>query len=151
MTDIPKLPFERSVIGLPRPQPRPRAFVRKGKDGTFRAATYEAGTAEAWKSDIASAFKDLAGARISHPIDLRIRFYMPRPKSHFKKDGSFSSEAFCAHLKTPDLDNLEKAVMDALTHIGVWVDDSYVVEKHTYKDWQKHGEPAGAYITIQYA
>lgn len=32
-------------------------------------------------------------------------------------------------------DNLEKAVMDALTHIGAWRDDSQVCEKYTKKQY----------------
>lgn len=33
----------------------------------------------------------------------------------------------------PDLDNLEKAVMDALTEAGIWLDDAQVAEKASGK------------------
>ena len=40
-------------------------------------------------------------------------------------------------ISKPDLDNLEKAVMDALTTAGVWCDDAQVVEKHSAKVYGK--------------
>lgn len=61
------------------------------------------------------------------PVEVRLEFFMPRPKSHFRANGSRKADAPRWVEKKPDLDNLEKAVLDALTNIGLWRDDSQVV------------------------
>jgi len=45
----------------------------------------------------------------------------------------------------PDLDKLERAIGDALTDAGVWVDDGQVVNSHTQK-W--YAETPGVHITV---
>jgi Holliday junction resolvase RusA-like endonuclease len=59
------------------------------------------------------------------PIALTLTFYFPRPKSHFNKKG-LRPDAPDMKTSTPDLDNLEKAVKDALKGI-CWKDDRQVV------------------------
>jgi Holliday junction resolvase RusA-like endonuclease len=65
---------------------------------------------------------------------------MPRPKSMKK------TAATTPHTKKPDIDNLLKAVMDALTDIKIWRDDSFVCLTHSSK-WYAGGR-SGAHITI---
>ena len=48
-----KPPIEFIVYGEPKAQARPRAFARK-VGGKFFARVYDAGTAEHWKSEIAT-------------------------------------------------------------------------------------------------
>lgn len=129
------------IHGIPKAQPRPRAFVRNG-----RAAVYDAGTAEGWKSCIASALKELAGRKISLPVKLTITYNMPRPKSHYNSKGQLKLVAPRLFTSKPDLDNLDKAVMDCLTQVGVWTDDSLVVCKQSTK---KYACLTGVYITIE--
>ena len=115
--------------GFPKGQPRPRAFSRGGK-----ASVYDPATAEGWKSAIAIACRPWAGRRVSEPVFLRLVFYMPRPKSHYKKDGSLTlSGSDAMYVKTPDVDNLAKAVMDCMTSLQIWVDDAQVVELSVFK------------------
>lgn len=120
------------VNGTPKGQPRPRAFVRGN-----RAAVYDPGTAEGWKSCIAMACKDIEGAMISSPLTVTLTFYMPRPKGHFRSNGALKPSApvmLCA--KKPDADNLAKAVLDALSGIRAWIDDDQVVELTVHKYWE---------------
>jgi len=50
----------------------------------------------------------------------------------------------------PDLDNYDKAVMDAITsYTDVWTDDHLVINKHSTKRFATEETPAGAYITIE--
>lgn len=128
------------VEGIPKPQPRPRAFALNG-----RARVYDAGTAEGWKSSIAAAALAHRPAQpIDEPLRLMIRYYLPRPKGHFGKKGLRGSAP--AHpCGKPDLDNLDKAVLDALTEIGMWRDDSLVCRKESEKSY---GTRAGAEIQI---
>lgn len=129
------------VSGIPKGQPRPRAFAVGGK-----ARVYDPGTAENWKSQIALAFRDYNEQPIEGPVAMAVSFYMPRPKRLMRiKD----PDCIIPHTSKPDIDNLLKAVMDALTTIGVWRDDTQVVELTTWKYYcEKNGTP-GAMIAIK--
>jgi len=113
------------VQGIPKGQPRPRAFARK-IGGKFVARVYDAGTAEAWKSNIAVNSKPYIPATpLELPLMVALRFYMPRPKSHFGKKG-LKESAPQIFVHKPDCDNLAKAVLDALTQLGFWKDDCQI-------------------------
>lgn len=122
------------VAGIPKGQPRPRAFARK-MGNRFVARVYDDGTAENWKSQIAVAFKQAGGieAKIEGPVSMQLSFRFPRPKSHFRSNGELKPNAPRYHVVKPDSDNCEKAVMDALTQLGVWRDDSQVCIKTSEK------------------
>jgi Holliday junction resolvase RusA-like endonuclease len=133
--------------GIPKGQPRPRAFARKFGD-KWQARVYDAGTAENWKSQIALAVKPhLPPQPLAGPISLTATFNMPRPKGHTRKDGSLKPDAPGYHIIKPDSDNLEKALMDALTQCGVWGDDSQVCVKSIRKVYGVNGH-TGAAVTI---
>ena len=62
---------------------------------------------------------------------------MPRPKSHFRTGkyyGMLKNTAPLHHVKTPDLDNLVKFVLDAMNKV-FYVDDSQVTEIITTKEY----------------
>lgn len=131
------------VDGVPKGQPRPRAFAFHGK-----ARVYDPGTAEGWKSSVAFAAKPfLPASPIDCPVRLWIQFNMPRPKSHLRKDGSLKPSAPLNFTAKPDADNLAKAVMDALTTIGFWKDDAQITTLTAVKSYAI-GKP-GASIQIQ--
>ncbi len=52
------------------------------------------------------------------------------------------------HAKKPDIDNLVKAVMDAMTFAGVWRDDSLVWNVHATKIYA--GKFPGVLIALNY-
>jgi len=137
--------FDGVIYGTPKAQPRPRAFARNGK-----ARMYYPGTAEAWKSDIAGQTKKLHHMQLDGPIKVSLYFLMERPKSHFKTDGKSlkpnSPKRYFT--KKPDADNLAKAVLDALTAMGVWKDDSQVVILDVTKSWTEVTSRAGCVLTI---
>ena len=124
------------IHGCPKAQPRPRAFFNKH---TGRAQLAEKGTAEEWKSAIARAVLDCP----SKPVDpyegsvvVITRFRMPRPKAHFNKGGlTPRAPRQDEHTKRPDTDNLEKAVLDCLSDLKVWRDDSQVGLLLSHKRW----------------
>jgi len=126
------------VAGLPKGQPRPRAFARHGM-----VRMYDPATAEGWKSAIAAEWKASAPSRpqISEAVALKLEFYFPRPKAHFCKSGLRLS-APRWHTQKPDADNLAKAVMDALSQIGVWRDDDQVALLQTSKRFGPFGDRA---------
>lgn len=112
------------VAGDPKGQPRPRAFARNGM-----VRMYDPATAEGWKSAIADEWRRSASAHktVTGPVSLTLRFYMPRPKSHFNSKGELKPTAPQYYERKPDADNLAKAVMDALTQLRAWQDDDQVV------------------------
>jgi len=77
-------------------------------------------------------------ARFDKAICLRLIFYMPRPKNHYRT-GKFSEllkdSTPSFHTKKPDVDNLSKAVLDAMTDAGILSDDSIVVQHYIYKKY----------------
>lgn len=132
--------FKAFAPGLPKGQPRPRAFSRNG-----RVAIYDPGTAEGWKGQVALACAALKGAQHDGPVQVELSFKMPRPKSHFLKRG-LRPNAPRWFTGKPDADNLAKAVLDALTQIGAWKDDSLVVSLVANKYFSDH---PGCFITIR--
>ena len=149
------------VKGIPKGQPRPRAFFNKH---TGRASVFDGGTAEWWKSQIAVA---LDGAVRKHffteksaaecypvfegdtPLEVTLQFYFPRPKAHFKRDGSLKDNVPNYYIKKPDNDNLEKAVFDALTQTGLWKDDAIIAKNKTSKRYEMPLLHSGCVITIK--
>lgn len=134
------------VYGTPKGQPRPRAFARKMGNGSFAARVYDAGTAEGWKADIAMAMRQhLPATPISGSIrfDMTLLFARPARLSR-KKDPT----GRIPHNAKPDVDNASKAVMDALTQIGLWADDAMVCDHRTQKFYAAVGERPGAELSI---
>lgn len=137
------------VVGTPKAMPRPRAYARKGKDGTVKAGVFQPGTAEAWKGSVALSanFSGVVGDKpLTGPIRLDIDFFFKRPKSfsrHKDPDG------YVHYTKKPDRDNLEKPIMDVLTDIGMWVDDSQVCDGRVRKFYLPKGDVlAGCVVVI---
>ena len=133
------------VRGIPKAQPRPRAFARK-IGGTFVARVYEAGTAEAWKSDVIVAARPLRpSSPIQGPVRVSLVVLHPRPKRLMRaKDPD--GPLFCT--SKPDRDNLDKAVLDALKTDGWFLDDAQVVDGRIRKGYHSKTGAPGAWITI---
>jgi len=127
--------FSCRVLGYPVAQGRPRAF--KTPAGFVRV--YDPENSRDWKRTVQSQVI-AEWPRGTPPFDcavtLELVFHLPRPKSLPKK--------VVHHTKRPDLDNLAKAVKDALRSI-VYRDDSLVVELHVRKVF---GERPGVEIRI---
>ncbi len=134
--------------GEPKPQGRPRAFARRFGD-KWQARVYDPKTAEGWKGAIALAatphvpFPPLLG-----PLQVDIAFAMPRPKAHFRSNGELKPNAPQWHTGRTDVDNLQKAALDALTAIGMWADDGQVCLGTISKRYCAAGCHPGAQVTI---
>lgn len=113
------------VTGEPKAQPRVKAFKRGN-----HAGVYTPETAEAWKQAVRlEAIANAPESLMTCPIKLQLDFFLKRPKSHLGKDGLPKPKSPVAHQKKPDLDNLIKAVTDAITDTQrVWLDDSQIYE-----------------------
>lgn len=123
----------KSIIGTPKPQPRPRAFSRGG-----RAGVYNPKTADAWKATIAASLVEYRDLQLEGRIWLNLEFRMLRPKSHFgtgRNAENLKKQAPDHHIQKPDIDNLVKSTMDAITNLGLWRDDCQVDNLITRKVW----------------
>jgi Holliday junction resolvase RusA-like endonuclease len=111
--------------GIPKAQPRVKAFVRGG-----HAGVYTPDGAEAWKQEVRrQAVANAPESILTGPIRVELDFFLPRPKSHLGKDGLPKPKSPVWHCKKPDLDNLIKALTDAITDTQrVWLDDSQICE-----------------------
>lgn len=114
--------FDVIVEGVPKAQPRPRACAR-GKFVTM----YDPGTARLWKATVKNGIRAVwNGQPYGGPLHVTIGFLMPRPKWHLTPKGKLKLTAPYHHTGKPDVDNLAKAALDAMTDLGVWRDDSQV-------------------------
>ncbi len=117
--------------GTPKAQPRVRAFKRGNHAGVF-----DPGTADGWKFTIRAACKEKwDGVQFTGPLRVDAVFYFERPKCHLRANGAVRDAAPRFHIQKPDRDNLEKALLDALTGLGVFKDDSQVCDGRVSKTW----------------
>jgi len=137
-------PIRLAVIGLPRPQPR----VRVPRHGH----AYNPPSADAWKDRILLAARAVRPrVPLTGPLRVDILFLFPRPAWHFvgrRHERGLCPEAPVWHAARPDRDNLDKAVLDALTRAGLWGDDAQVADGRIEKRYLQPGEAAGAFVTI---
>lgn len=136
--------------GTPKGQPRVRAFVR-GR----HAGVYDPGTADDWKALITIASRQKIQALnvttfpiFNGPVTVTSTFIFPRPKAHFRSNGALKTGAPHYHTAKPDRDNCDKAVLDALTHLQFWPDDSYAAAGTIIKRYANVGEATGVLIQI---
>lgn len=85
---------------------------------------------------------------IEQPVAVTLLFHFPRPKSHYRT-GRYAHmlkpSAPQYHTTTPDLDKLQRAVLDAITSAGYWRDDSQA----TWLDAAKvYGERPGLSLRL---
>ena len=111
-----------TIPGKPIAKKRPRFFRRGQHVGTYSDQVTEEGR---W---ILRAREQIRGKEPikGQPIEVSMEFFMPIPKSMSKKLRQQAQEGVLFHTKKPDLDNLEKWVLDCLNGIA-WGDDSSVV------------------------
>ena len=138
------------VPGIPKAQPRHQAFAKiiekPGQKPKAMARVYQKNTAEGWKSQVVMAGKDWKPVHpLEGPIQMRIVFWMPRPKRLMRaKD----PEGPILHLAKPDTENLEKPILDALKNEGWFRDDSQVCVKKSVKYYHAKTGAPGAEIYI---
>lgn len=131
------------VEGIPKAQPRVKAFVRGG-----RAGVYTPKTADDWKSAIIEAAKPyVPQLPVEGPVQVEIIYYLKRPQRLMRK---IDPDTSIPHEKKPDIDNLNKAVFDALTMVKLWNDDSQVYQITAKKYYHSKSGKPGAAIKIYY-
>ena len=107
-----------SVAGQPVPQPRPRVSTA---GGFARAYVPKDHPVHAYRQSLAAAARGAGLTATGEPLNVVIDAVFKRPKSHTNKSGV---KPDAPKLPRPDVDNIAKAVLDALQ--DVMGDDSLV-------------------------
>jgi len=115
-----------TVFGDPIPKARPRT-VRKGG----RTWSYTPKKVTQWEAVVREEASKHFDEPLSGPVALTLVFYLSRPKTRRKENYVVT---------TPDLDNLEKALIDGLNEVA-FLDDRQVVVKNAVKRYIVTGEP----------
>jgi crossover junction endodeoxyribonuclease RusA len=129
------------VAGRPAPQGSKRAF--RAPSGAV-VMTESSPRLRPWREDLRAACLDDRGRPVTYlpgAVAVRLEFVMPRPT------GTPKGRTPPA-IRRPDIDKLERAVLDAITSAGLWDDDSCVVDIHNTKRLAEIGETPGVHIRV---
>ena len=126
-------PVTFTVAGEPVPQPRPRVSTRGGFARAYVPAKHPV---HAYRAAIAEEAAKAGLEETGEPVEVIVDAVFARPKSHLTKKGVKASAPV---LPRPDVDNVGKAVLDALqdvmgddTHVRkLVVEKSYGIEART--------------------
>ena len=100
-----------TVPGDPVPQPRPRVSTRGGFARAYVPSTHPV---HDYRSSLAAAARDAGLGTTGEPLNVVIDAVFVRPKSHMRKSGV---KPDAPRLPRPDVDNIAKAVLDALQDV----------------------------------
>ena len=100
-----------SVPGDPVPQPRPRVSTAGGFARAYVPAKHPV---HAYRQAVAAAARAAGLGETGDPLNVVIDAVFRRPKSHLTKRGV---KPTAPTLPRPDVDNLAKAVLDALQDV----------------------------------
>ena len=119
------------VEGDPVPQPRPRVSTA---GGFARAYVPKGHAVHAYRAAIAAAARAAGVTQTDEPLNVVIDAVFARPKSHMRKTGV---KPDAPKLPRPDVDNVAKAVLDALQ--DVIGDDTHVARLVVEKSYGTEG------------
>lgn len=131
-------------------QPAPQGSKRPVRLGNGKIGMVEQSKAVGpWREAVRGEVQRAAIDPLLHPVDVSIRFRMPRPKGHYRSGRN-------AHLLRegapampggqPDLDKLIRSTLDALKLGGAYTDDAQVCHIDA---WKVYGATPGADITVR--
>lgn len=106
-----------------------------------------------WKSAVGlAATRAMAAGNCklmrNEPVHLILNFFLPRPKYHYKKDGTLKDTAPYRCLSMPDLTKLVRSTEDAMTKI-VYDEDSRVVTQSTEKFYERPDLGPGVHVIVE--
>lgn len=129
-----------TVLGVPVPQGSMRAL------GPGRMKHHNADKLRPWRDSVAWQVRQgMADAGLDGPfegpVEVHVTFILPRPKS--------APKSRWAPDRRPDGDKLERALFDAITAGGAWVDDSQVVTCMWSKVYPSDGQAPGVMFVVR--
>lgn len=137
------------IPGEPKPQGRPRA-MSMGKFTKVYSPTTE------WKEAVKfhAAKQRETCDMVDEAMMVTLRFYLTRPKSHWgtgRNAGTVKPSApeDAVGSRCGDVDNLAKAVLDAMQDAKLISDDRFVIGLNILRQYALYDLPAGCKVTIQ--
>jgi len=114
----------------PKPKQRPRFSM---------GHTYTPKETQDYERTIRNLVKQQTSERYEKWVFIKMDFYYALPKSAPKKQRELVKLAPLIHTKRPDLDNLQKALLDSLSgEKGLWTDDCIVWAVLAQKHYDTH-------------
>jgi len=117
---------------VPKPQARSRFSTRGGF-----AKAYKSKEQRSEEEFIMFYLKEhVPPSPIETGVKLKVICYMPIPKSTSKKKRALMELGQVPHIKSCDVDNLAKNLMDCMTKLQFWKDDRQVFDLHIVKRYE---------------
>jgi Holliday junction resolvase RusA-like endonuclease len=163
--------YEITVEGVPVAQPRPQVTLTPPKFARFQAAWGSSGgslkafygklrglfigrayvpekhAVHAWRRRIAASVRGvLWDVVLTEPVRVEAVFLMPRTQELNRKQPDGGRVWYAK--KTRDIDNLLKAVLDAVNDSKVWTDDGLVVDVVAQRFYAGANEAPGLRLRI---
>lgn len=140
------------VPGVPVPKGSAKAFYNR-KAGKVVTMQTNRDKQTPWASLIAYSAQEAGCKATDGPVSIFMEFIFARPQNHYgtgRNAGTLKTTAPYWHTVTPDLDKLERCVLDALTGVA-WHDDKQVVNISSSKGYPHTTSPRmGVTIAIDY-
>lgn len=144
-----------AVRGLPVAQGTARAFVAGGKARIATDSNRPNSPIGAWRGAIASAASEAMGQEPAWagPTTVTVFFVFPRPASHYlpangrRAVPELRLDAPRFHVGKPDIDKLERALLDGITNVVVR-DDSQVAGVRKWKVYEDDERRPGCQVQI---
>lgn len=136
---------------IPVAKARHRSFVKTSRNGKLYAGTYAPSeNAKAESEFIALAEPHAPPRPFDGPLEISLIFYLPIATSSPAWWKHAAAIGRAHHCKKPDVDNLAKLVLDAMTRSGQWWrDDTQIVSLHAHKRYGDTPETAVEVTPLQ--
>lgn len=130
-------------------QPQGKARARTVRDGAGHVRSYTPAKTKQYETLIAWAYKGAGGKMFPDgaAVNIEIEARYQIPKSYTKKKASACAAGDVLPLVKPDVDNISKAVLDALLGVA-YRDDSSVVRVLTRKRYTARDEEPGCAVSV---
>lgn len=139
-----------TILGNPKAQKRHRTYTR-GKGGKLLPFARNVDPSKTDKADmLAQIMQYNPGAPWTGPVELRVTWFIPRPRSHYrtgKNAGILRDDAprYCG--KKPDIDNYLKALLDCMNGV-FFLDDCQVARVTAFKVYEDPPEQPRTFVTL---
>ena len=129
--------------------PAPQGSKRHVGNGRMIESSAKVGP---WREAVKAAAQGLFTETLTGPVWVRVDFYMPRPKSHYRTGANAAllrDNAPVYVAVKPDIDKCVRSTLDALGDMGVYGDDAQVAKVTAAMYYADKSTFVGAVIDIE--